>query len=337
MARDVRGALSGKVVLVTGGSRGLGLELARQALDRGARVAICGRDERTLGEAQGELSRRGEALAVRCDVTDPEQVRDLVASVESRLGEVDVLLANAGVITVGPAVHQTAEDFREAMDVMYWGVVHPVLAVLPGMRRRHSGRIAVVTSIGGRVSVPHLLPYSGAKFAAVGFSEGLCAEVAADGIRVTTVVPGLMRTGSHLNASFKGRHRQEFTWFGLGASLPLLSVDVRRAAQRILDAVERGAVLTSIGLPAVVASRVHGLMPGTTVRVMRLVARLLPAAGGIEAARRTGVQSTTRVTESALGELGRRAADRQGQRRVTAATGDGAVADGLPASDPPAW
>lgn len=337
MARAGRGALSGRVVLVTGGSRGLGLELSRQALDRGARVAICGRDERALGEAQAELSRRGEVLAVRCDVADPEQVRDLVAAVESRLGEVDVLLANAGVITVGPAVHQTADDFREAVDIMYWGVVHPVLAVLPGMRRRRSGRIAVITSIGGRVSVPHLLPYSGAKFAAVGFSEGLCAEVAADGIRVTTVVPGLMRTGSHLNASFKGRHRKEFTWFGLGASLPLLSVDVRRAARHILDAVERGAVLTSIGLPAVVASRVHGLMPGTTVRVMRLVARLLPAAGGIETARRTGVQSTTRVTESPLGGLGRRAADRQGQRRVTAAGGDGVGADGQPASDRPAW
>jgi NAD(P)-dependent dehydrogenase (short-subunit alcohol dehydrogenase family) len=347
MAGHGRGALRGRVVLVTGGSRGLGLELARQALDRGARVAICGRDERTLGESQHELSRRGEVLAVRCDVADAEQVRDLVATVESRLGEVDVLIANAGVITVGPAVHQTAEDLREAMDVMYWGAVHPVLAVLPGMRRRRSGRIAVITSIGGRLAVPHLLPYSGAKFAAVGFSEGLCAEVAAEGVHVTTVVPGLMRTGSHLNAVFKGRHRQEFTWFSLGASLPLISVDVRRAARRVLDAVERGAVLTSIGLPAVLATRIHGLMPGTTVRVMRLVARLLPGPGGIEAGRRTGAQSTTRVTESALGELGRRAADRQGQHRIAAGAGDGAarpgdqpnrvVADTRRASDPPAW
>jgi hypothetical protein len=132
---------------------------------------------------------------------------------------------------------------------------------------------------------------------------------------VTTVIPGLMRTGSHVNAFFKGRHRREYTWFALAASLPLLSVDVRRAARRILDGVERGAVQTSIGLPAAIGSRVHGLMPASTVRVMRLANRLLPGSGGIGEERRSGARSTTPLTESPLTALGRRAADRQGQRR----------------------
>jgi NAD(P)-dependent dehydrogenase (short-subunit alcohol dehydrogenase family) len=302
--RDRRSRLRDRVVVVTGGSRGLGLKIARQALDRGARVGICGTDEESLDDARRELFRRGDVAAVRCDVADPRQVEELVATVEARLGEIDVLVANAGVITVGPFEHQTVDDLRMAMDVMYWGVVHPVMAVLPGMRRRHSGNIAVVTSVGGRIAVPHLLPYSAAKFAAVGFSEGLSAELAGEGIRVTTVIPGLMRTGSHVNAFFKGRHRREYTWFALAASLPLLSVDVRRAARRILDGVERGAVQTSIGPPAAIGSRVHGLMPATTVRVMRLADRLLPGSGGIGEERRSGARSTTPLTESPLTALG---------------------------------
>jgi NAD(P)-dependent dehydrogenase (short-subunit alcohol dehydrogenase family) len=310
--------LRDRTVVVTGGSRGLGLEIARQALDRGARVGICGTDEESLEAAHRELARRGETAAVRCDVSDPGQVEEFIATVERRLGEVDVLVANAGVIMVGPLEHQTVDDMRRAMDVMFWGVVHPVMAVLPGMRRRRSGRIAVITSIGGRIAVPHLMPYSAAKFAAVGFSEGLSAELARDGIRVTTVVPGLMRTGSHLRALFKGRHRREYTWFGLSASLPLISLGVSRAARRILDAVERGAVHTSIGLPAAIGGRVHGLMPGATVRLMRLVARLLPGPGGIGEELRTGAESTTVISESPLTALGRRAADRQGQRPAAA-------------------
>jgi short-subunit dehydrogenase len=196
---------------------------------------------------------------------------------------------------------------------MLWGAVHPALAVLPGMRARGDGAIAVVTSIGGKVAVPHLLPYATAKFAAVGFSEGLAAEVAADGVRVTTVVPGLMRTGSHLNALFAGRHRAEFTWFGLAASLPVLSVDVRRAATQVLDAVERGRVEIIIGWPAKLAARVHGLMPATTTRVLAAVDRLLPSPGGAGQGRRPGHESETPVTRSPATLLGARAAERQRQ------------------------
>jgi hypothetical protein len=148
------------------------------------------------------------------------------------------------------------------------------------MRARRSGHIVNVTSIGGKVSFPHLLPYNSAKFAAVGFSEGLRAEVAGDGISVTTVVPGLMRTGSHLNASYKGEQRsREFTWFGLGASLPLVSMDARRAARRIVAAARRGQgelILTPL---AQLGTRLEGAMPGTVSNLFGLVNRALPNAG----------------------------------------------------------
>ena len=125
------------------------------------------------------------------------------------------------------------------MDVMFWGTVYPTLAVLPQMIRRRQGRIANITSTGGKVSVPHLLPYCCAKFAAVGFSEGLRAELRRHGIKVTTVVPGLMRTGSHLNAQFKGKHDQEFAWFALALGVPVLSMSVDRAAAKIISACKR--------------------------------------------------------------------------------------------------
>src|SRR5213078_5332449 len=122
------------------------------------------------------------------------------------------------------------------MAVIFWGTLYPTLAVLPQMLERRSGRIVNITSIGGKVSVPHLLPYNCAKFAALGFSEGLRAELAKDGVSVATVIPGLMRTGSVVSAEFKGRTEAEFTWFSALARSPLTSMDVRRAARRILAA-----------------------------------------------------------------------------------------------------
>jgi hypothetical protein len=108
------------------------------------------------------------------------------------------------------------------------------------MRARRAGHILNVTSIGGKVSVAHLLPYSTAKFAAVGFSEGLHAELAPAGIHVLTVVPGLMGTGSHINAEFKGQYRREFAWFSLAASVPVTSMSAHKAARQIVAAIEYG-------------------------------------------------------------------------------------------------
>jgi short-subunit dehydrogenase len=306
--------VAGRVLLVTGGSRGLGLEIAREAARRGARVAICARDAAELEGARAELaSGDAEVVAIPCDVGDAAAVQAMMTEVERRLAAVDVLVANAGIITVGPQETQTREDFVAAMDVMYWGVVNCAMAVLPGMRERRRGSIAVITSVGGKLAVPHLLPYAGAKFAAVGFAEGLRAETAADGVRVTTVVPGTMRTGSQINAAFKGRHRSEYSWFSLAASLPLISVDVTRAARRVIAAIERGDAEVIIGLPAKVGTRMHGLFPATTVRLLGIVDRLLPDAGGVGTESRRGAQSTSPVSESVATVLGRRAATRQRQ------------------------
>lgn len=279
--------LFGAVAVVTGGSRGLGFLLARELSREGCRLAICARDADELERARADLEGRGaEIITIRCDVADPAAAGALVEETARRLGPVDILVNNASIINVAPIEALGSREFQEALAVNFWGTVHPTLAVLPGMRARGRGHIVNITSIGGKVSVPHLLPYGAAKFATVGFSEGLAAEVAKDGVRVVTVVPGLMRTGSYLRAEFEGRAPAEFTWFALGSSLPGVSMDAERAARRIVRALKRSEWEPTLSLPAQALARVHGLFPGAVIGALALVNRLLPRAGGAGATAR---------------------------------------------------
>jgi NAD(P)-dependent dehydrogenase (short-subunit alcohol dehydrogenase family) len=308
--------LSGRVAVVTGASRGLGFLLAREFAAQGCRVAICARDAEELRSAGAALEREGaEVLTVQCDVTDRAETDALVATVLDRFGSVDVLVTNAGVIQAGPLPTMRLEDFEDALAVMFWGVVLPTLAALPHLRRTR-GRIVTITSIGGKIAAPHLLPYDCAKFAAVGFSEGLGAELAREGIRVTTVVPGLMRTGSPRNAFFKGRTEREYTWFTLADSVPGLSIDAERAARRIVSAARRGRAEVVLTVPAMVAVRVHGIFPGTTTRVLGLVNRMLPRGGSADQDAEQGAAVEARLGSRifrGLTRLTRSAARRFGQ------------------------
>ena len=304
----------GKTVLITGGSRGLGLVLAREFAQEGANLAICARDEDELHHAAEDLIVRGaRVLPVACDVSDREQLERLVRMVTDHFGGIDVLVNNAGIIAVGPMETMTLDDFEWAMQVNYWGPLYATLAVLPQMRQRGEGRIVNVSSIGGKVAVPHLLPYSASKFALTGLSEGMRAELARDGIVVTTIIPGLMRTGSPPNADFKGQHREEYAWFAVSDALPLFSISAERAARRIVAACRHGEAEAILGLPAQVATRAHGLFPGLTADVLGLVNRLLPAPGGIGTARAKGVESGSRLAPSLLTAASDRASVRNNE------------------------
>jgi short-subunit dehydrogenase len=309
-----RPAETGGVALVTGGSRGLGYLIARELAERGYRLAICARDPDELAEAAADLTGRGaDVIAAACDVADREQVDRLIEQVLVEYGQLDVLVNNAGVITVGPVSAMTIGDVADAQAVMFWGTVYPTLAALPHMTSRGRGRIINITSIGGKISAPHLLPYSCAKFAAVGFSEGLHAELAGTPVTVTTVVPGLMRTGSHLRAYFSGQQRKEFAWFALAASMPVLSMDAVRAARRIVDEGLAGTAELILTPAAQIAVRVHGLFPGGTARTLGLANRLLPNASGLGGMPVTGFAASEELDSkmlSAATTLGRSAARR---------------------------
>lgn len=269
-------SLAGQIALITGASSGLGYVLARDLAQQGCRLVICARNESKLEWAQRELRGQGaEVLAIPCDVSEPSQVESLINQTLRAFGRIDILVNNAGIIQVASLPFLTVQDFEQAMDTMFWGMLYTSLAALPQMQRQGSGHIVNITSIGGKVAVPHLLPYACAKFAAVALSEGLRAELNGSGIQVTTIVPGLMRTGSHLNALFKGQQEKEFSWFALGAGMPLVAMDVERAARQIITAMQRGDAEAILSLPAQLLARIHGLFPGLTADLAGVVASLL--------------------------------------------------------------
>lgn len=269
---------AGRVVIITGGSRGLGLLLARRFRDEGARVAILARNAAELQRAAMSLDpHKQRVLPIVCDVAKRADVTTAVDVVLEHFGRIDVLINNAGVIQVGPLEHMTHDDFQQAMDVHFWGALHGVQAVLPHMKRRRAGRIVNIASIGGLVAVPHLAPYTASKFALVGLSDALRAEVRKDGIRVTTVCPGLMRTGSAIHAMVKGRHGAEFGWFGTLSALPIIAINADRAARKIINACRYGMSHLTITPQARAMAILDRLFPNTTAALMATSARLLPS------------------------------------------------------------
>lgn len=304
LAKRPRLNLRGKVVLITGGSRGLGLVLAREFAAQGARLAICARDGAELRGAEKDLTERGaEVLTVRCDVTDHSAVEATVEAVIQRFGQIDVLVNNAGVIQAGPAEEMTREDFEQGLNTHFWGPFNCITAVLPLMKARKFGRIVNIASIGGKVAVPHLLPYCASKFALVGLSRGMRAELMQFGIAVTTVCPGLMRTGSPRNAQFKGQNQLEYALFSISDSLPGLTVSAENAARQIVDACPDGRAELIISVPAKVAALMDAAFPELTAAAMSLVNQLLPGPGGVGKKNVTGEQSESWASPSFLTSL----------------------------------
>lgn len=296
-------------VLIVGGTRGLGLDLARTYAARGAQVALCARDPEEVERVRQELADAGhDVFAAVCDATVASQMYEFVSATREHFGHIDVLLTCAATIQVGPMEMMARSDFEEALQQIFWSTYHATMAVLPAMRALRRGRIVHITSFGGKLAVPHLLPYCAAKFATTGFSAGLRAEVAKDGVSVTTVTPGLLRTGAHVNAPFKGQYEKEYAWFTAGLVLPLVSLSSESAARRIVRAADaRAAECTlSLGVRAVVIA--NALFPGMMAKLLALQDRLLPSSsgGGVEPVRGSEVAAfTTSPWVQALEELGR--------------------------------
>ncbi len=310
---------TGKVVLLTGGSRGLGLELARVLARKRARLALIARDDEELGRARDALSSTGaEVETFACDVRFQDQVQRAVRQVVERFGRVDVLINNAGVIQVGPQETMRVSDYQEAMDTHFFGPLFLVQAVLPGMRQRREGRIVNIASVGGKVPTPHLLPYVASKFALVGWSEGLHAELRQDGIVVTTVCPGLMRTGSPRNVAVKGRHQVEYALFKVLDSLPYVSMSAREAAEAIVRGVELGKPELILTGRARNGARLQGLAPGLVSELLALGTRLLPRPRTPEDFERwTGAESESGVSRSFVTGLTQRAEVENNERPAT--------------------
>jgi NAD(P)-dependent dehydrogenase (short-subunit alcohol dehydrogenase family) len=303
-----------RLVLITGGSRGLGLVIARQLADEGAAIVICARDGVELHEALADLRARAQFVAgYVCDLAQPAEMRTMFERIRREVGSIDVLINNAGIIQVGPMQTMTLEDYHQAMAVHFWAPLIATELVLPDMRRRGEGRIVNISSIGGEIGVPHLVPYCASKFALNGMSQAMRAELAAEGIYVTTICPGMMRTGSHFRALFKGQHRDEFTWFSIGNAIPGLSMSAERAASQIIEACRYGRAKRTLSLTARLAECINRIAPEMTADVNALVASMLPAPGGVGRTAVEGMHSTSSWSPSAITTLSDQAAERNNE------------------------
>jgi short-subunit dehydrogenase len=310
-----RFSLAGKNAVVTGGARGLGLEIARVLVAKGANVAIVARDDFEIQRALEELRRGCDAnttvIGVACDLLEPGAIETMLHAVRTIFGPIDVLVNNAGSIQVGPLDSMNVDDFEDAMKLHCFAPLRTMLGVRDDMQSRGGGRIANIASIGGVVAVPHLMPYSASKFALMGLSQGMRAELARDDILVSTIAPGLMRTGSPRRAFFKGNHEREYAWFAISDSLPLLSVSSGSAARRIVRALEKGEPHVVIGLPAKLAALANGLAPGLVARALTVANAALPA--GDDPRARAGFESESALVPSRLTRLSEQAAMRNNE------------------------
>jgi NAD(P)-dependent dehydrogenase (short-subunit alcohol dehydrogenase family) len=290
---------NGRVVVITGGSRGLGLVIARQLAAEGARLCLLARSEEELRRAAEQFPPDTEVMTVRCDIRRRADVRAAVDAILDRLGVVDVLINNAGVIQVGPLEHMTAGDFENAMATHFWGPLHLMFEIVPAMRRSGFGRIVNISSIGGRMAVPHLAPYCASKFALTGLSDAVRTELAQYGIKVTTVTPGLMRTGSPRNADVKGQHEAEYAWFAISDSLPGLTASAENSARQIIDACRYGDPDLTITVPARLAIAINHLAPSAVARAMIVANRFLPGPNGVNGDQgKRGGESTSKWAPS---------------------------------------
>ncbi|MET0594448.1 MAG: SDR family oxidoreductase [Polyangiaceae bacterium] len=267
-ARLRRGSLRGKTALITGGSRGLGLLIAEELAERGARIVISSRDEEQLARARMRLQKHGvQVLAVRADLERRSDVHHLAAEARAAFDEIDILVNNAGVMEVGPAAEMIEGSYARAMAVHFWAPLTLMNEVIPAMRAKRAGHIINISSIGGLVPIPHMLPYCASKFALRGLSAGMSAELAADGISVTTVCPGLMRTGSVRHALFRGQREREHAVFNVMSALPIFSMSARRAARKIVAASLRGTPHLTLTWQAKLANLLHGVAPSLTAHL----------------------------------------------------------------------
>jgi short-subunit dehydrogenase len=288
--------LKNKIVLITGGSRGLGLILARLLNKERARLVVCARDKAELEEVSGEFSQHGSQIfTIPCDITDKKQVDAMLDQVRQKMGRIDVVINNASIIQVAPEQNMTEEDYRKALDVHFWGPLHINSRVLPGMIKRKSGRIVNIISIGGKLSFPHLLPYNVSKFALSGYSEGLAAQMARYNIKITSVYPGLMRTGSHRNILVKGQKEKEYKWFAALANMPGVSMNAEKAARRIITGLKRGNKVLILSAMAKLGNVSHALFPGLVLNVFSLINRFLPAYPGNGGSVKKGSETTNDI------------------------------------------
>lgn len=268
-----------KVVLISGGARGLGFVLARKLAHEGALISLMDVDEEALQHAQNLIHLENPYTPVNyhvCDATKPEDVKKAVEETVLQFRGVDVVINNAGMLTVSPYENLTAKEFEDSLNTHFWGPYNIIEASLPYLKASGNGRIINISSIGGKMAIPHFASYCTGKFALVGYSQTLRAELMKNNIYVTTVCPGLTRTNYIEQTEFKGQYQKEFNWLTLTDSIPFLTINAERAADKIINASRIGQAELNISLSLKLGLAFQTLFPEIHADLMALANTMLP-------------------------------------------------------------
>lgn len=186
---------SGKVVLVTGASRGIGRATALALARKGAHLSLVSRDKARLESVAGEIRELGgEAIVLPANISDPSLIRETVEKTIAHWGQLDILVSNAGEYLRSPVVDLQVDDVRKSMEINFYPGIHYVQEVLPHMMARKNGHIIFITSVDGKKGLPLDVPYVAAKFALTGFAEVLRQETRGSGVQVSNILPGRVDT-----------------------------------------------------------------------------------------------------------------------------------------------
>lgn len=197
-------------VLITGASQGIGKATALLFASQGYDLVLAARQPDRLAAVGQEIQSLGrQALTVPTDVKDPEQVKILIQKALEQYNAIDVLINNAGIYISGPVEEFSLEDWHQAIDTNLWGYIHTIQALLPHFIERGTGTIVNLSSIGGKVPVPYLVPYNTSKFAVTGLTEAMHSELKPKGIHVCGIYPNLIKSSFMERAIFQGKDKED--------------------------------------------------------------------------------------------------------------------------------
>ncbi|MGZ3768768.1 MAG: SDR family NAD(P)-dependent oxidoreductase [Bdellovibrio sp.] len=306
-----------KVVLVAGGSRGLGFILAKQLIKEGAAITLLARNIDELQDAKNilqQLTPNAKVMVIPCDCRDRIQVKTAIEETVEHFGCINAVVNCLGVVTTAPIENTTEMDFAESMDTHFWAPYFIIEEALPYLKKETGSRIINIGSIGGIIPIPHLASYCAGKYALEGYSKTLRAELMKYDIHVTTVSPGLMRTGSMGQAHFKGQAQKEYAWFSISSSLPFITVNAERAAKKIIRASMYGKAELVISWPAKLAVQFKSLFPETFADIITFVNTLLPAPGTDEKIK--GMEAHSSASTSVFTKLTEKSARRYNEKSI---------------------
>jgi short-subunit dehydrogenase len=290
-----------KVVMITGGSRGFGLALAENLARQGAKLWLLARDNAELGRAHEQLLkiRKADVNTLVADVTEPTDLDRAFRAAMARHGRIDVLINNAGAVAAAPFESTDHEDYEAQLELHLYAVISATRMIVPYFRASGGGRIVNISSLGGKMPLPHMNSYATSKFALAGFSSSVATELRADNIFVTTAYPGLMRTGSPIQGVFKGDAEGEFGWFLAGDIMPFLSIGAERAADSVLEAARRGDSSVIVSIAARAGAFMFQHFPEIYTSFAAVAAGFLPQKQS--SGHRTGAASKGGLEKSFLG------------------------------------